>query len=206
MPEDPTVLNGLHCFVRRNVEVFVATKEDASAPSPGRRTRVKVGQVGLRCIHCVRLPIKDRVKRAVCYPPNVSGIYHSVSNMKFDHFGKCKGLSPEARIEFTNLKNSSSRRNSPSTNGRGRGRGASSSTSQYYEESATRLGLIDTEGGIQFHSKEDNKAPAAAMGGSATDGISALVIAATNPTVRAEFDRRKAISETVVASAMAVAI
>jgi hypothetical protein len=190
VPEDSTALNPLHCFVRRNVEVFIATKDDVAAPSPGRRTRVRVGQVGIRCIHCARLPTKNRVKRAVCYPPSVSGIYHSVSNMKFDHFGNCKGLSPEARLEFASLKNSSNRRNSPSGNGN---RGVTSSTAQYYEESAARLGLIDREGGIQFREQCHEANNLASGKGTATDGISALMIAATNPSVRAEFDRRKAL-------------
>lgn len=191
VPEDSSALNPLHCFVRRNVEVFIATKDDVAAPSPGRRTRVKIGQVGIRCIHCARLPTKNRVKRAVCYPPSVSGIYHSVSNMKFDHFGNCKGLSPEARVEFASLKNSSNRRNSPSGNGN---RGVVSSTAQYYEESAARIGLIDKEGGIQFREQCLKANNNLAFGqGTATDGISALMIAATNPSVRAEFDRRKAL-------------
>jgi hypothetical protein len=109
--EDSSALNPLHCFVRRNVEVFIATKDDVAAPSPGRRTRVKIGRVGIRCIHCVRLPTKDRVKCAICYPPSISGIYHSVSNMKFDHFVNWKGLSPEAQLEFASLRNLSNHRN-----------------------------------------------------------------------------------------------
>jgi hypothetical protein len=197
VPEDSIALNPLHCFVRQNVEVFIATKDDVAAPSPGRRTRVKIGQVGIRCIHCARLPMKDRVKRAVCYPPSVSGIYHSVSNMKFDHFGNCKGLSPEARLEFASLKNSSNRRNSPSGNG---SRGVVSSTAQYYEESAARLGLIDNESGIQFREQRHNANNLAFGQGTATDGISALMIAATNPSVRAEFDRRKMLMGNSVTS------
>ena len=188
--EDSSALNPLHCFVRRNVEVFIATEDDVAAPSPGRRTRVKIGQVGIRCIHCARLPTKDRVKRAVCYPPSVGGIYHSVSNMKFDHFVKCKGLSPEARLDFASLKNSSNRRNSPNGNGN---QGVTSSTAKYYEESATRLGLIDTEIGIQFREQCQEATDLESGHGSVTDGISALMIAATNPMVRAEFDRRKAL-------------
>lgn len=202
MPEDSAALNDLHCFVRRNVEVFVATKDDAAAPSPGRKIRVKVGQVGLRCIHCAHLPLKERVKRAVCYPPNVSGIYHSISNMKFDHFGSCKGLSPEAQIEFANLRSSRNRRNTLSSN---KSQGTSSSTAQYYEESAARLGLVDTDGGIQFR-HEVLPSLSSVDEGNATDGISALMIAATDPIIRAEFDRRKALlAEQVGASAMAIA-
>ena len=84
-------LNPLHCFVRQHVEIFTADEKDVAAPAPGRKTPVILGQVGIRCKHCTKLPIKERVKRAICYPPSVEGIYHSVSNMKFDHFGKCRG-------------------------------------------------------------------------------------------------------------------
>uniref|UniRef100_A0A7S4IPU7 Uncharacterized protein n=1 Tax=Odontella aurita TaxID=265563 RepID=A0A7S4IPU7_9STRA len=163
LPEDPQVLNPVHCFVRRNVEVFAATPEDIAAPAPGRKNRVAVGQVGIRCIHCCDLPPRDRVKRAVCFPPSVSGIYHSVSNMKFDHFGVCRGLSPRARDDFARLKarcgrkgaSASSDGNSSSSKGRGGGGGKSStstanSTAQYYYESSARLGLIDTEQGIRL--------------------------------------------------------
>jgi hypothetical protein len=133
-------LNPLHCFVRQHVEIFTADKNDISAPAPGRKTRVILGQVGIRCTHCAKLPMKDRVKRAVCYPPSVSGIYHSVSNMKFDHFGKCRGLPPKTREEFETLKFSCSRRGA-----------ATRSTAQYYCDSAVRKGLADTDTGIRFH-------------------------------------------------------
>uniref|UniRef100_A0A7S4JWE5 Uncharacterized protein n=2 Tax=Odontella aurita TaxID=265563 RepID=A0A7S4JWE5_9STRA len=92
LPEDSGHLNPLHCFVRRQIEIFVATPEDAAAPSPGRKKPVNPGQVGLRCIHCRALPSAGssplqasalapmkgkkvgrirRVKRAVCYPSSV---------------------------------------------------------------------------------------------------------------------------------------
>eukprot|EP00934_Nitzschia_sp_Nitz4_P007483 Nitzschia sp. Nitz4//scaffold43_size134323//49665//51521//NITZ4_003296-RA/size134323-processed-gene-0.44-mRNA-1//-1//CDS//3329551939//7473//frame0 len=145
---DKEHLNDLHCFVRKHVEIFTADSNDIAAPAPGRKARVQLGQVGIRCIHCARLPNKARVKRAVCYPPSVSGIYHSVSNMKFDHFGICKGLPPQAREEFSALKDSCSRRGSSGNNG-SRG-GSSSSTSKYYQDSASRKGLVDTDCGIRF--------------------------------------------------------
>lgn len=197
-PLDQQFLNPIHCFVRRNVEVFIATKDDTSAPAPGRKNRVTVGQVGIRCIHCARLPIKDRIKRAICYPPSVSGIYHSVSNMKFDHFGNCRGLPSESRAEFASLKASCNRRS-----GNGASRGAprcnmSNSTAQYYHDSALRLGLVDTEMGIRFKEQciaSDMASPAST---SVPDGISALMLAATNPRIRAEFDRKRQVSQKVL--------
>lgn len=183
---DTQYLNPLHCFVRRHVEVFAADKDDLSAPSPGRKNRVHVGQVGIRCIRCAHLPLKDRVKRAICYPPSVSGIYHAVSNMKFDHFAACRGLSQETRTEFTTLRANCNRRGGSTSNG---ARGMSNSTAQYYHDSALRLGLVDSAQGIRFREPrgdEDSQ--------SCSDGISALMIAATNPTVRAEYERSRSTS------------
>lgn len=153
---DDQVLNPIHCFVRRNVEVFVASNEDLASPSPGRRTAVVLGQVGIRCVHCAHLPSHDRAKRAVCYPPVVGGIYHAVSNMKFDHFRLCQALPPAVRKEYDALRNTSSgsgRRREGGRKTRARSTdssGSTPSTSQYYCDSALRLGLVNTKYGIRF--------------------------------------------------------
>ena len=139
-PTDEQALNPIHCFVRQNVEAFIANEEDVSAPRPGRKQKVSLGQVGIRCIRCKHLSPKNRVKRAICYPPTISNLYHAVSNMKFDHFGACKGLSAQDRQEFCNIKNMSKRKSN----------GNVSSTAKYYEDSAKNdLGLVDTADGIR---------------------------------------------------------
>lgn len=163
-PEDANDLNPLHCFVRKHVELFSATKADTEAPCPGRKTRVTLDQVGIRCKHCARLKLKprQRVKRAVCYPPSIDGIYHSVSNMKFDHFGICPSLPDEAKKELEGLRASYSGRNIGSTN-----------TARYYRDSAVSKGLVDTEKGIRFK-QQDPAAPQAP----AHTGMSALMMAA----------------------------
>jgi hypothetical protein len=145
--EDNEYLNDLHCFVRKHLEVFTANKGDIAAPAPGRKTRVNLGQVGIRCVHCANLPMKERVKRAVCYPPSVGGIYHAVSNMKHDHFAICRGLPADAREQFSKLKNTCAQRG---TSGNGGVRGLASSTAQYYHDSAVHKGLVDTKTGIRF--------------------------------------------------------
>jgi hypothetical protein len=192
-PMDQLHLNPLHCFVRRHIEIFTADDNDIAAPAPGRKTRVVLGQVGLRCIHCASLPPKDRVKRAVCFPAAVAGIYHSVSNMKFDHFDKCRGLPESERAIFTALRSSCGRHGPrASANGRKETTASSNSTAQYYLDSAVRVGLVDSETGMRFgHEKLTGSTSAPGSSNSeppqksqpnheaATDGISALMIAAS---------------------------
>lgn len=144
--EDRNVLNPLHCFVRRNIEYFAATQEDVQAPAPGRKVPVRLGQVGIRCVHCKHLT--KRKKRAVCYPPSVSGIYHCVSNMKFDHFGHCTALPEEECREFTILREEHSRKG-PSKK-ETKSKQTTNTTAQYYLDSAKALGLVDCEDGIRF--------------------------------------------------------
>ena len=145
-PEDARYLNAVHCFVRQNVEVFSADEQEVSLPAPGRKSQITIGQIGIRCIHCKHLQFKDRVKRAMCYPPSVSGIYHSISNMKFDHFGACRGLTPAKRQEFASLKSECYSKGSKL----GRPHAQGSSTARYYTESALKLGLTDTPSGIRY--------------------------------------------------------
>jgi hypothetical protein len=155
--DDAEVLNPVHCFVRKHVELFSADEDDIAAPCPGRKTRVMLGQVGIRCMHCakLKLPPKDRVKRAVCYPPSIDGIYHSVSNMKFDHFGICPGLPPSAKEELAALRSSCSGRRQAGagnkTNGNKSSTGfGSTNMAQYYRDAAFAKGLVDTDEGIRF--------------------------------------------------------
>eukprot|EP00557_Chaetoceros_sp_GSL56_P001211 CAMPEP_0176490626 /NCGR_PEP_ID=MMETSP0200_2-20121128/7974_1 /TAXON_ID=947934 /ORGANISM="Chaetoceros sp., Strain GSL56" /LENGTH=792 /DNA_ID=CAMNT_0017887951 /DNA_START=648 /DNA_END=3026 /DNA_ORIENTATION=+ len=146
-PSDAQYLNPVHCFVRKNVEVFIANEKDVAAPAPGRKKPIMLGQVGIRCIHCQNLPPKYRVKRAICYPPTIASLYHAVSNMKFDHYGACKGLTPQERQSFSDLKAASSRKIGAGGNTSHRN---SASLARYYQQSArSELGLYDTEHGIR---------------------------------------------------------
>ena len=175
--EDNEYLNDLHCFVRKHLEVFTADKGDIAAPAPGRKARVNHGQVGIRCVHCAKLPMKDRVKRAVCYPPSVGGIYHAVSNMKHDHFAICRGLPADDHEQFSKLKNTCARRG---TSGNGGVRGLASSTAQYYHDSAVHMGLVDTKLGIRFGSvKKVEDYESMRLPARAPTGLSALVMAAS---------------------------
>lgn len=195
---DEQYLTPIHCFARRHVEVFIANESDLNQPMPGRKKPIVLGQVGLRCVHCACLPSKERVKRAICYPPTVSQIYHAISNMKHDHFAQCKGLPAAAKEEFSELKASSLRRGTSSAGKNSSGESSprvSNSTAQYYHDSALRMGLCDSEEGIRLkacsqqgssplecHEKKVSSVP---------NGMAALMIAATDPSLRALHEKRK---------------
>ena len=133
--------------------------------------------------------------------------------MKFDHFGACPMLPVSDRAELSTLKTSCGRRGGSSGE-----KGSANSTGQYYHDAAVRLGLVDTEYGIRFKDSSSVAASSAdisALSGrvgspsngteeqeskeqEAAEGISALVLAATDPDVRAEFDRRRYLNKVSV--------
>lgn len=184
-PRDEQYLNDIHCFIRKQVEVFAAEPTDVDAPAPGRRQRILLGQVGIRCIHCASLPAQHRLKRAVCYPPSKKGIYHAVSNMKFDHFTVCQCLPTDVKARFEQLYSSEKRKSTRARTTKG---SRSSSMGQFYMESASALGLADTETGIRFPSSQP-AVPATKLHD--LTGMSALLIAATDPNIRLAYFQEK---------------
>ena len=133
--------------------------------------------------------------------------------MKFDHFGVCHGLPPSEREEFTKLKASCSQKGVKRKR-TGMGCTTANSTGQYYRDSAVyELGLVDTDKGIRFGRdvvRESNQMPTSKQSlpfckptvpslaeintkpEYPTNGISILMLAATNPLIRAEYENRKA--------------
>ena len=157
--QDMTALSPLHCFIRRQIEVFQATQEDIAAPCPGRRVKIQLQQVGLRCIHCKNLPPKARRKRNACFPSSVARVYNSVSDMKFDHFGACVSLPANLREEFEHLRQAETNNktsSSASSTTSGTPKQSHASTAQYYQESARNdLGMEDGTAGIFLRGKKD---------------------------------------------------
>jgi hypothetical protein len=182
-PSDEQYLNEIHCFIRKQVEVFAADSSDVNAPAPGRRQRIILGQVGIRCIHCAALPAQQRLKRAVCYPPSMKGIYHAVSNMKFDHFTVCQSLPTNVKARFEQLYSSEKPQN---TRVRATKGARASPMGQFYVESVLALGLVDTEAGIRFRSPLPKVSKLPDM-----TGMSALLFAATDPTIREAYFQEK---------------
>lgn len=135
VPEDKEWLSDVDCFVRNNIEVFSATTMDVADAAADRKYPIKVGQVGIRCVHCAMCACGARGP-AVAYPYSISGIYESVREFQRMHFDKCENLPEDVREKSEKVS-----------------KGATSLSSvlrRYYVQSARALGLYDTkEGGIR---------------------------------------------------------
>ena len=136
-PEDKSALSPLRCFLRENVYAFSATAEDIAVRTPTTFS-VVVGQVGIGCVHCYRLPAQERSNRAVCFPFSIGRIYQSIADIQRFHMGECKMVPPDVKDNFLKLQ-------SASTKG-----SKGLATRQYWVTSARKRGLVDTSNGIRF--------------------------------------------------------
>lgn len=135
--EDPNWLSEFLCFVRSDLlEVFRAGEEDVRSRNSSKK--VVCGQVGIRCRYCAHLPSSRRATRSSSYPFTISRIYQSLTMMIRDHFGACEQVPPSVKERFFKLKGKTSQ-------------GATGSNT-YWEESAKKLGLVDSEQGIWLSS------------------------------------------------------
>lgn len=130
-PSDEQRLSSLQCRLREQIEFFTATSEDVDTYSRGRNKNVKVGQVGIRCIHCSAVPVKDRSKGSSYFPSTLTGIYQAAQNMHKYHI--CLGKTGELQVEDT--------MSSKSCDGGGKG---------YWSTSAELMGVIETGVGLRL--------------------------------------------------------
>ena len=130
IPEDKDWLSDMDCFVRNNIEVFSSKQIDLENAAADRKYPIKVGQVGIRCIHCACTPGGARAA-AVSYPYSISGIYESVREFQRLHLENCQNIPKDLKATSGKL-----------------GTGSSSLSSvlrRYYVQAARALGLYDTE-------------------------------------------------------------
>lgn len=131
--EDNNWLSELHCLVRLElVEVFRAGRQEVVSRSANKR--ISYLQVGVRCRFCAHLPSNLRAARSSAFPSSIRQIYQSFTMMLRDHFGQCSALPTHHKTKFLELKTSASQ-------------GASHSK-HYWNYSAMKVGLVDTESGI----------------------------------------------------------
>jgi hypothetical protein len=149
IPEDREWLSDTDCFVRRQLEVFCATKQDVEAALEDRKYPIKEGQVGIRCIHCAMT--KNGVGArgpAVAYPFSISGLFESAREIERMHLGSrdnvgsrdnlmitCENLPLSAKEKLESLKSAAS--------------SLSSVLRKYFVLAAKALGLCDSVHGIQ---------------------------------------------------------
>ena len=147
LKDDEEVLSPLHTFMRKYcIEAF--------ASSHGS---MKLGLVGIRCVHCKNTPIYNRAERAVCYPSSIKNIYYSMETWQRRHAAICQDIPIWVKRQIILLIQSS--------------RSTAGGRRQYWSDAAIKLGMIDTPEGIRFsripgvfedqfdHYKTSNKRP-----------------------------------------------
>jgi hypothetical protein len=130
IPEDKDWLSDMDCFVRKNIEVFIAKQSDVENAAADRKYPIKVGQVGIRCIHCAMTSVGAR-SSAVSYPYSISGIYESVRELHRMHLETCPNVPKDAKEASVMLGSGSA--------------SLSSVLRRYYVQAARALGLFDTQ-------------------------------------------------------------
>jgi len=154
--DDKDWLSDMDCFVRRNLEIFQATKPEMVSAEREKRAPVVWHQVGIRCIHCAT--VSSSVKRsceiagetntaehevrgtAIYYPTSIENIYECVRNFQRYHFESCVNVPPEVQTELAGLSQCTS---------------LSSVLRRYYVLAAKALGMIDLPGGQGIVFKND---------------------------------------------------
>jgi len=132
VPEDKEWLSDMDCFIRKQLEVFCASKDDVTSAQNDRKYPVFVGQVGIRCLHCATANVATGT--AVAYPYAISQVYESVREFQRLHLDSCENLPEATKSKLTAFNGSSS---------------LSSVLRKYYILAAKALGLQDMRDGIR---------------------------------------------------------
>lgn len=126
-------------LLRRQIEFFVASKEDIARFTPSRRKELSVGQVGIRCKHCARLPLsRPRPTGSMYFPFTFRAIYQAGQNMASMHFCKhCDEVDPAIKKSFINFQKQEDKRS---------GQGGK----VYWAQQALVAGIYETTRGLRF--------------------------------------------------------
>jgi len=132
--DDREWLSDLDCFVRSNIEVFIADEEDVNYFRNDKKVVAMTGNVGLRCVHCAHLKHRDRTAGACYFPKTISSIYENTRDFQKSHLTYCPHLPLAAKEKLLTKSTSSS---------------LTSVLRRYYILSAKALGMVDTHEGIK---------------------------------------------------------
>lgn len=86
VPSDEGRLSGYQILLRQSLEYFSATKEDVETHVQGRKQKIRLGQIGVRCRFCAHLRIENRGKGAVYFPRTLINVYQAAQNISAAHF------------------------------------------------------------------------------------------------------------------------
>lgn len=151
MATDDEVLSEYQILLRKNIEYFAATMEDVETNTPGRKKAVTLGQVGIRCKYCAKMPIYRRSAATVYFPASLRRLYQSAQNIALTHFeNSCECIPPHIRAKFK------------AHHANGKKAAAGHGGKLYWAHGATAAGVLETaDGGLRFASDLNHPAEGA---------------------------------------------
>lgn len=143
LPSDVTSLSKYQATIRSGLEFFTADRQDAKSVVQGRKKRIRLYQVGIRCKFCAKMPLKDRSTGAVYFPASMASVYQAAQNVASVHMlaerktktGACSLIPKEFQKELEDSKNV---------------RAGSLVGKVYWAESCKDLGIAEEDGGLWF--------------------------------------------------------
>lgn len=136
---DDDSLSEYQCLVRKNIELFEAGVEDVESNAQGRNRPIVLGQVGIRCRHCIMLPPRHRSRGAIYYPAKLQGIYQAAQNLAVAHLGEhCQNVPDDVRSNLATL------RERKSSAGGGK---------RYWADGVRVLGVYEDRDGLRFENR-----------------------------------------------------
>jgi hypothetical protein len=136
---DDDSLSEYQCLVRRHIELFEAAVEDVESNAQGRNRPIVLGQVGIRCRHCIMLPPRHRSRGAIYYPAKLQGIYQAAQNLAVAHLGEhCQNVPDDVRSNLATL------RERKSSAGGGK---------RYWADGVRVLGVYEDRDGLRFENR-----------------------------------------------------
>lgn len=128
------------CFIRFDlIEVVQASRhvdQGKGSNSSSNSSGETFQQVGVRCRYCAHLHPGQRSSRSSAFPSSIRQLYQSFTMMLRDHFEQCSEIPPQRKKLFSELKAKNSQ-------------GAYDSK-QYWIYAAEKLGMVDSDHGIQM--------------------------------------------------------
>lgn len=133
---DEESLSDYQCLLRKQVELFEATADDVQWNAQGRNKAIVLGQVGIRCRYCARLPTWSRARGAVYYSATLDGLYQAAQNMAKNHLCRhCRLLPEDVRQKLISLRDCKRR---------------AAGGKKYWAEGAKVLGVHECIDGLRF--------------------------------------------------------
>lgn len=95
-PTDKNLLSSYQATLRQSLEFFLASEQDIESSQKGRKRKIQVGQVGIRCRYCAHLHPALQTNGACTFPRSKESIYMCAQNIAMAHMVVSAGRQQDA--------------------------------------------------------------------------------------------------------------